>query len=217
MEEGDDGTLELGAAAGVDGGRGEGLPHDGLADVGGDEQRDAAAEAVALLQKLVEQDDNHAGDDELEDQEEDDAGAEVGGRAVEAGEDVDGGGAGGQDEGEELLGGLVELAVRLEVEVDVDHVGTGEELEDHARGDDGGDAQLHERTTVTGNDHAQPVQRVRVVGGDDAVQGHLAHDEEDEEREGRPHHLLVEGDLGLRLLDLREERHERLDQVKESD
>ncbi|KAJ6440062.1 tRNA isopentenyltransferase [Purpureocillium lavendulum] len=198
VEEGDDGALELGAAAGVDGGRGEGLPHDGLAD------------------QLVEQDDNHAGDDELEDEEEDDAGAEVGGRAVEAGEDVDGGGTGGEDEGEELLGRLVELAVRLEVEVDVDHVGAGEELEDHARRDDGGDAQLHERTAVTGDDHAQPVQRVRVVRGDDAVQGHLAHDEEDEERQGRPHHLLVEGDLGLRLLDLGEERHERLDQVKES-
>ena len=53
MEEGDDGALELGAAAGVDSGRGERLPDDGLADVGRDEEGDAGAEAVALLQQLV--------------------------------------------------------------------------------------------------------------------------------------------------------------------
>ena len=40
MEEGDDGAFELGASAGVDGGGREGLPHDRLADVGRDEQRD---------------------------------------------------------------------------------------------------------------------------------------------------------------------------------
>ena len=53
MEEGDDGALEFGAAAGVDCGRGERLPDDGLADVGRDEEGDAGAEAVALLQQLV--------------------------------------------------------------------------------------------------------------------------------------------------------------------
>lgn len=157
VEEGDDGTLKLGATASVDGGGREGLPHDGLADIGGNEQRDTAAETVALLEELVKEDNNHASNDQLEDQEEDDTGTEVGGRAVEAAEDVDGGGAGGQDESEELLGGLVQLAVGLEVKVDIDHVGTGEELEDHARGDDGGDAQLHQGSTVARNHHSQPV------------------------------------------------------------
>ncbi len=42
-------------SAGVDGGGREGLPDDGLADVGGDEQGDAGAQAVALLQQLVQQ------------------------------------------------------------------------------------------------------------------------------------------------------------------
>ena len=50
------GTLELGAAAGVDGGRRKRLPDDVLADVRGDEQRNARADAVALLQELVEAD-----------------------------------------------------------------------------------------------------------------------------------------------------------------
>lgn len=216
VEEGDDGTLELRATAGVDGGGGESLPHDGLADVGGNEERDTAAKTVALLQKLIEQNDNHTGNNELEDQEEDDTSTELGGRAVETGEDVDGGGTSGQDEGEELLSGLVELTVRLEVEVDIDHVGTSEELEDHTGGDDGGDTQLHQRTSVTRNDHSQPVEGIRVVGGNNAVERHLAHDEEDEEGQGGPHHLLLEGDPGLRLLNLGEERHERLDQVEKS-
>ena len=58
VEEGDDGTLKLGAAAGVEGGGGEGLPDDGLADVGCDEEGDARAETVALLEQLVEKDDD---------------------------------------------------------------------------------------------------------------------------------------------------------------
>lgn len=49
MEESDDGTFELSSTAGIDGGGGERLPHDGLADVGGDEEGDARAKAVSLL------------------------------------------------------------------------------------------------------------------------------------------------------------------------
>ena len=44
VEQRDDGPLELGAAPGVDGGGGEGLPDDGLADVGGDKQGNSRAE-----------------------------------------------------------------------------------------------------------------------------------------------------------------------------
>ena len=43
MEQCDHGALELGAAASVDSGRREGLPHDGLTDVGGNEQRNTRA------------------------------------------------------------------------------------------------------------------------------------------------------------------------------
>jgi len=41
MEEGDNGTLELGVMSNVDGGGREGLPGDGLEDVGNNEQIDA--------------------------------------------------------------------------------------------------------------------------------------------------------------------------------
>ena len=44
---------------------GEGLPDDVLANVGGDEQTDAGAEAVPVLKELVEADHDHAGEEEL--------------------------------------------------------------------------------------------------------------------------------------------------------
>ena len=47
-EQGDDGALELGAAASVDGGRGEALPDDRLADCLNEE-----VDAGALLEQLV--------------------------------------------------------------------------------------------------------------------------------------------------------------------
>lgn len=157
VEEGDDGTLVLGATASVDAGRGEGLPHDGLANVGRDEERDTAAEAVTLLQKLIEENDDHTSNEELEDQQNDDTGAKVGGRAVEAGEDVDGGGTSRQNESEQLLSGLVELAVRLKVEVDVDQVGAGQELENHAGRDNRGDTKFHQSSSITRHHHTEPI------------------------------------------------------------
>ena len=48
-----------------DGVRGEGLPDDALADVGRDEEGDARAEAVALLEQLIETDDDDARKEEL--------------------------------------------------------------------------------------------------------------------------------------------------------
>lgn len=48
MEESNDSALKLSATAGVDSGGGEGLPHDGLTNVGGDEERDTRAEAITL-------------------------------------------------------------------------------------------------------------------------------------------------------------------------
>lgn len=136
--------------------------------------------------------------------------------SVKARDDEDNRLAEGKEDGEQLLGSLVELAVRLEVEVDVDEVGAGQKLEDHARGDDRGDSQFHQRSSVTGHHHTQPVQRIRVVGRHDAVQGHLAHDEEDEEGQAGPYEAVVEGDLALGQLNLGDERHEGLDEVEEA-
>jgi hypothetical protein len=53
MEQSNDGSFELSSAASVDGGRGESLPDDVLADVGGDEERNSRAQSITLLQKLI--------------------------------------------------------------------------------------------------------------------------------------------------------------------
>ncbi len=65
VEQGNDGALELGTAAGVDGGRAERLPHNGLANVGGNKQRDTRAQAVALLQQLVQKQHNQTSNKQL--------------------------------------------------------------------------------------------------------------------------------------------------------
>mmetsp|Transcript_57425 Transcript_57425/g.128203 ORF Transcript_57425/g.128203 Transcript_57425/m.128203 type:complete len:393 (-) Transcript_57425:510-1688(-) len=67
VEESDESTLELGTATGVDGGGRERLPDNRLADVGRDEQGDTRSEAVAFLEKLIQDDDNDASDEELQD------------------------------------------------------------------------------------------------------------------------------------------------------
>ena len=128
MEQGDDGTLELGATASVDGRGRERLPDNRLADVGGNEQGNTAAETVALLEELIQQNDDETSDNQLDNQEDTDTGTQVAWLTVETGQDVDTGLAEGKDDGEQLLGGLVELAVGLEVKVDIDEMGTGKEL-----------------------------------------------------------------------------------------
>jgi len=69
VEESDEGTFKFWATASVYGCGGESLPDDGFADVGGNEERDAGSEAVALLEELVEEDDDEGGRDELYDEE----------------------------------------------------------------------------------------------------------------------------------------------------
>lgn len=53
-----------------------------------------------------------------------------------------------------------ESAVLLQGVVDLDEASTGEELNDHPGGDDGGDTQLHERPSIRRQDDSHPVQRV---------------------------------------------------------
>ena len=129
VEQGDDGTLELGATAGVDRGGGESLPDDRLANVGRNEKRDTTAQTVALLEELIQQNNHQTSNNQLDNQEDTDTSTEVAGLAVETSQDVNAGLAEGDDDGEELLRGLVELTVGLKVKVDVDEVGTGKELE----------------------------------------------------------------------------------------
>lgn len=129
VEQRDDGTLELGTTASVDGSGGERLPDDGLANVGRDEERDTASKTVSLLEELIQKDDHQTGHHKLDNQQNTDTGTKVAGLAIETSQDVDTGLTEGENNGEELLSGLVQLTVGLEVEVDIDEVGTSEELD----------------------------------------------------------------------------------------
>lgn len=76
MEERDDGTLKLGTSTSVDGSRRKGLPDNGFANVGRDEQVDSGSETVSLGQELVKEQDDRCSGNKLEDQEEDDSSSE---------------------------------------------------------------------------------------------------------------------------------------------
>ena len=84
MDQGDDGALELGAAAGVDGGRGEALPDDRLADCLNEE-----VDAGALLEQLVLEEDDEAGHEQLDDGHEAHAGPDVARLSVHASHHID--------------------------------------------------------------------------------------------------------------------------------
>lgn len=66
MEESYDGAFKLNTARPSDGVWGEGLPNNALADVGGDEKGDARAKAIAVLQHLIEADDDDARKEQLQ-------------------------------------------------------------------------------------------------------------------------------------------------------
>jgi hypothetical protein len=106
MNQGDDSTLKLGTSASVDGGGRESLPDNRLTNVCCDEERDATAETVTLLEELVKKNDNQGGSEKLDNEKNADTGTEIGRQAVETGEDVDTGLAEGEDDGEELQGSV---------------------------------------------------------------------------------------------------------------
>lgn len=106
VEERNDGTLEFRTSTSVDGSRRKGLPDDGLADVGRDEQVDSGSETVSLGQKLVKEQDDRGSGDKLEDEEEDDSGSEGRRRAVETRENPNGSLTKGDDQGEDYERGI---------------------------------------------------------------------------------------------------------------
>ena len=115
---------------------------------------------VTLLEELVEQQHDETGDKELDDDEETHTGPDVAGVPVHPGQDVHDGLTNGDHHPEQLLGAVEQGAVLGGVP-DLDELGAGEELHDEPRGDDGGDAQLHEGASVGGQDHTNPVKWIR--------------------------------------------------------
>ena len=76
------------------------------------------------------------------------------------------------DHAEELLGPVEESPVLGGVS-NFNQLGSGEQLHDEAGGDDGGDAELHEGSSVRSKDNSDPVEGVRRVWAHDAKEWNL--------------------------------------------
>mmetsp|Transcript_14005 Transcript_14005/g.33972 ORF Transcript_14005/g.33972 Transcript_14005/m.33972 type:complete len:363 (+) Transcript_14005:347-1435(+) len=216
VEEGNQGPLELGAFAAVQGGRREGLPHDALTDVRRNKQGDPGPQPVPLLHQLIQRQDDDPRQEELEDDQDGVPRPDLADVPVHAGQHVGDGLPEGHQQGEQLLGPVEEHAVFLEGLVDLDDLGPGEELHHHAGRDDRGDPQLHECPAVGSQDHTSPVERIRRLGGDDSVQGNLAASQEDEQGDSGPQELLLEKNGPVWGAHLGEDTHQRLHQVQEA-
>ena len=76
--------------------------------------------------------------------------------------------------------------VILQSKVNLNKVGTGQQLHNHATGDDRTDSQFHKRSTVRCEDDTHPEQGVGRVRRHDTVQRNLRADQENAKRDGRP-------------------------------
>jgi len=59
-----------------------------------------------------------------------------------------------------FLSALEQLAIFLVGLINGDDVGTGKQLHDETSGDDRGDTELHQGTTVGGQDDTHPIERI---------------------------------------------------------
>ena len=205
MEEGDNSSFEFGAPTGIDSSRWEGLPDNGLADVGGDEKGDTGTETISLLKKLVEKNNNERCRDELNDQKKADTSAKIARLTVETCKDVDGCLTKGNNQSkdyeqtkrsvleETMLGYALTFlcsaeksSIFLQGEIDLDEICTGKKLHDHPAGNDWGDTEFHECSSIWSEDNTHPVERVWRVRGHDTVEGHLRANQEYEESYSSP-------------------------------
>lgn len=76
--------------------------------------------------------------------------------------------------------------------------------------------ELHERSSVGGEDDSHPVEGVCRLVGSNAVQRNLTADEEDGQRDESPQNLLFERNPPLRGLDLWEDTHHGLHQIQKT-
>lgn len=76
--------------------------------------------------------------------------------------------------------------ILLQAEVDLNQVCTREQLHNHARCDDWTNTELHKSTAIRSENDTHPVERVRRVGGHDAIERNLRANKEDKESDCRP-------------------------------
>lgn len=74
--------------------------------------------------------------------------------------------------------------------VNLEQIESLEDLDNHSRGDDGGNSEFHEGSAVGGENGAHPEEGVSGLGADDSVERDLTGDQVDQQREHRPEDLI---------------------------
>lgn len=88
---------------------------------------------------------------------------------------------------------MVELSVLFALHVDVNNLGSDEELEDHTGGNNWGHTKFHDGTLVGGKDNSEPVEWICTLLLDNTIQRDLTADQVNEEGPCGPTHFVVEG------------------------
>ena len=148
VEQGDDGTFEFLTTTIIEGGGGEGSPHNRFTDVGSNEQADTRTNTVSLLEEFVQEENNNTGSRQLDNEEDASEHTEFASRAVHTRDNVDKSSGDGKDDTEQLLDVFVQLTLFLNTGVEDNELKTVEELDNHGGGDNGADTEFHESTTT---------------------------------------------------------------------
>lgn len=128
MEKRNDGTLKLSTATGVDSGRTEGLPDNGFANVGGNEERNTRSKSISLLKELIESKDNKTSAEELGNDQNGISGTDRTKVTVHSTNNVSNSFTSRNQNTEELLGTREQSAIFLNIVVDLNDTRTGEKL-----------------------------------------------------------------------------------------
>merc|ERR1719376_1669189 len=128
--------------------RGECFPDDCLADVGGDKQGDSRAKTISFLKQLIQEKDNETSNKELDDDEETHTSSNITGVSVHTSQHIHNSLANSDHHSKELLSSTEQGSVLRSIS-HFNQLGTSQQLHDQARGDDGGDTQLHQGSAHT--------------------------------------------------------------------
>merc|ERR1719323_1635359 len=157
MEEGNHCSLKLGSTSSVDSSWRECLPDNGLTNVCGNEEGNTRSKTISLLEQFIQKQNNEASNKQLDDDEETDSGSNIAWISVHSCQNIDDGLANGDDHPKQFLGPVEQGSIFGRVS-DLNQLGSGQELHDEARGHDGGDTQLHQGSSVRGQDNSDPVK-----------------------------------------------------------
>lgn len=184
----------------------EGEPEDRLGGVGDDEQGNSRAESISFAEEIVKQDDDDSCAHQLRDYQRHRGNAHLRGLSVRSVPDGSCDFSEAEDERKHALERTGIPLIRLGV--DLHESDCHQDLSDPAGGDDGRDAELHQRAPARCHDYPGPVERIRVVRAFDAVNGDLAADEVDQQGNCGEHGALLHVEGCGRFGHLREDASE---------